>query len=374
VALPKSLYQPFRRGQLLVGGAWRAFFAPFNATLAITQTQTNKGPVILDLQVQGPFNDQSLPTNYTDLGWINGLKINPASKIGMVRAGYRGAVRALYRGQVGESCEFKFREMSRMAMKIASGCEVFNLMSNSNAVASTLGPFSSSGIAAVPIGSSGYNSAYTNAGLALAAAPVLFLPASSGSFFTAGNYIVADQDYSNTQFGQVGDAGIPVFQNAVTDVDFTRKTSDYVARVVSVIASTAAGNATGQDILVLDQKFVGGGNSTGTPNYGPTAGAKVQTIKGYATREGGTYITEWSALFLMQTIDNSQIALYYPHLAPNSFKGWDNWALENAGTTDLTGYEMDAVFEALAFDDPLDGETVVRYSAYYPAANLNPAI
>jgi hypothetical protein len=371
MAIPKSLYQPFRRGQLMVGGAWRAYFAPFNAALAFSQSNSALGPAILDLQVSGPFTDSALPAlGFTDLGWITKFKLTPASKIGMVRSGYRGAVRAMYRGQVGESFELSFREASRMSWKISTGAEMFNLLSNSNAVASTLGPLSSSGATAVPMGASGYNAAFNGYQVNGVPQPVLFVTAGSGAQFS-GQYIVCDQDFNaSSGFGQVGAAAINIFQNAVTDIDFIRKTSDFVARVALVIPALIAG----QDGLVLSAPFIGGGNSASVASgLGPTTpqpGAKIQAIKGYAAREGGSYITEWSAVFICQTIDNSQICVYYPHVAPNQFKDIAPWTLENAGTTDLTGYELDAVFEALAFDDPIDGETVVRYCAYYPAPGL----
>lgn len=371
--LPKSLVQPFRRGQLLVGGAWRAYFAPFNSSLAIANTSTSLGPSILDLQVQGPFNENSVPSGWFDLGWINKFKLTPASKIGSVRSGYRGAIRAQYRGQVGESFEFTFRESTRLAWKISTGCEMFNLLTNPAASASTVGPLSSSGATAVSMGASGYVASFT--GGAVTAQPVLFVTAGAGAQFS-GQYIVCDDDYNPALYGQVGAAGIPVFQNAITDVDFIRKTSDFVARVVTVVPNLVSG----QDGLVLNTPgFVGGGNSatvtSGLGPVGPNLGtAKIQIMKGYTTREGGTYITEWSALFLMTTIDGSQIAVYYPHVSPNQFKDIAGWTLENAGTTDLTGYELDGVFEALAFDDPLDGETVVRYCAYYPHTGISPQI
>lgn len=371
--LPKSLTQPFRRGQLLVGGAWRAYFAPFNSSLAIANTSTSLGPAILDLQVQGPFNENSLPAGWFDLGWINKFKLTPASKIGSVRSGYRGAIRAQYRGQVGESFEFTFRESTRMAWKISTGCEMFNLLQNPGAAPSTVGPLSSSGATAVAIGASGYIASYPVAGAAFQQ-PVLFVAAGQGNQFS-GQYIVCDDDYNPALYGQVGAAGIPVFQNAITDVDFIRKTSDYIARVVLVIPTLVAG----QDGLVLNSPgFVGGGNSSsvvsGLGPVAPTSTAKIQIMKGYASREGGTFITEWSALIIMTTIDGSQIAVYYPHVSPNQFKDIAGWTLENAGTTDLTGYELDGVFEALAFDDPLDGETVVRYCAYYPHTGIAPQI
>jgi len=355
VAFPKSLQQPFRRNMLLVGGGWRGFFAPYNAELGVANNSTSLGPSIVDLQVNGPFDEGNMPNNFADLGWINKFKITPASKIGLVRSGYRGAVRALFRGEVGESFEFTFRESSRMAWKIATGTEMFNLL-KTTAPASTVGPLSSSGTAAVPMGASGYVASGNVVGYV--GQPALYVATGSGSLFPVGTYIVCDQDYNGTDYGLVGSAGIPIWPNNVNDVDFLRKTSDFVARVVAVVG----------DALVLNEPFIGGGNSPlGTPTQGPQAGSKVQAVKGFAAREGGTYVTEWSALFCMDTMDVSQIVLYYPHVSTSQFRDFASWAIENAGTTDLTGYELDCVMMAMAFDDPLDGETVVRYAAYYPS-------
>jgi hypothetical protein len=171
------------------------------------------------------------------------------------------------------------------------------------------------------------------------------------------SYFVCDIDYNTASFGLVGDAGTPVFQNAVTDVDYIRKNSDYVNLVTAI-----NGN-----VLTLQYPFIGGGSGNPTP-YGPgQVGQKVQVIKGWSSREGGTYIAEWTALFTMNTIDGAQLVAYYPHLSigqPKDVAG--AWAIENIGTTDLGGYELDAQYNALAFDDPLDGETVVSYRAYYP--------
>jgi hypothetical protein len=361
--LPLSLTQPYRKGALLVGGGWRGYFSTYNAALA-NSVSSNAGVTPLDLQVDGPFNESALPNNYFDLGWITKFKLTPQSKIGSVRSGYRGAIRAQYRGMVGETVEFSFRESTRLAWKVATGTSLFNLMANPAALPSTVGPLSSSGTLAVPIGASGYQAAYTPAGYP-APVPTLFMPAGSGAFFS-GSYIVADQDYVLSQYGVVGAAGINIFQNTVTDVDFIRKTSDFVARVVAFIPNAIAG----QDALILNGPFVGGGNAASGPvPLGPQAGSKVQAVKGWAAREGGSFITEWSGLFCMTCIDGSQIAVWYPHLSPNQFKDIAAWQLENAGTTDETGYELDCVMEALAYDDPLDGETVVRYAAFYPQPN-----
>jgi len=358
MALSKALIQTFRKNTLLVGAGWRAFFAPYNPGQGSASTNTSVGPKILDLQANGPFNTNAPPAGWFDLGWIKDFKITPQSKIGQVRSGYRGAVRAQYRGQVGEQFDFSFREATRMAFKIAVGTTPFNLLNNP--LPSTVGPISGTGAQAVPMGASGYqvNGAGTTAG-----SPTVFVPAGSGTLFQAGNYIVVDQDYTS-QVGIVNDAGIPVSAGQVSDVNFIRKTSDYVARITSI----AAGAVAGQDGLVLNGVFVGGGSSQPgvAANTGPTTGAKVQQVVGWAVREGGTFITEWSGLFIMDTIDAAQIAVYYPHVSISQFKDVAAWAIENIGTTDETGYGLDCMMEALAFDDPEDGETVVGYKAFYP--------
>jgi hypothetical protein len=363
MALPKSLTQTLRQGQLTVGNGWRAYFAPFNQAYAVSQTSTSLGPTIYDLEVLGKFVDTptTLPAGWFDLGYVKNFKFSPASKTGNVTSGYRGAIRAKYRAEVAEKLNFSFGEMTRMALSIACGTQVFNLL-KSTASASTTGPLSSTGTAAVAMGASGY----CPSGLGTyTSGPVLCVAAGSGALFPAGSYVVCDKDYDGTSFGYVGDAGANVFQGAVTDTDFIRKTSDYVQGVNKVVTNIV----TGQDGLVLNGPFVGGGNlATGSgAGTSPAAGSKVQAITGFAAREGGTFIREWSAIFLLDTIDASQMLFYYPRIAPDTFTGFEVAALQNA--TSLSEFDLAASFDAMAFDDPLDGETVVRYSAYFPHAN-----
>lgn len=349
MALSKALVQPFRKNTLLIGAGWRAMFAPYNPALGSAVASTVLGPTILDLQTQGPFNTNAPPTGWTDLGWIKDFKLTPASKIGQVRSGYRGAIRAQYRGEVGESFDFKFREAARMQWKIATGTDPFNMLAG--ATPQTVGPLSATGAPKTAMIS------YS------AGPPALLTVASSAAIGISGvggaEYIVVDQDYNLTSFGTVGSAGIPIQPNAVTDVDYLRKTSDFVARVVSV----------SNNILTLDQPLVGGGSSATLLAPGPAippAGSNVQKVIGWAAREGGTFITEWSCLFIMDTIDAAQIAVYYPHVSIAQFKDVNAWAIENIGTTDETGYDLDCTMNALAFDDPIDGETIVGYKAFFP--------
>lgn len=359
MALPFSLTQPLRQGQLTVGSGWRAYFAPFNQAYAVSQSSTAIGPSVYDLAVFGKLLSGAPPAGWTDLGYITKFKFTPGSKTGNIIAGYRGAIKAKYRAEVGEKFSFSFEEYSRMALKIATGTQVFNILATS-AVTASAGALSAAATPAIAMGASGYVASGAVAGYV--GKPALYVPSGSGALFAAGTYVVCDQDYNGTSFGYVGDAGANVFQGAVSSVDYTRMTSDYVASVLAVVANASAG----QDALILSQKMVGGGNNSlsATANTAPSTGAKVQALTGFASREGGTSITEWSAVFVLDTIDASQVLLYYPRVAPDTYAGLMGTNLQ--GATSLQSFANDATFDAMAYDDPLDGETVVRYSAYYP--------
>lgn len=366
--LSRSLTQLFRPNELFVGAGFRALFAPFDIYAASQTSQTTVGPTIFDLQTALPVNTNAPPAGWTDLGWIKNFKITPQSKVGQVRSGYRGAVRAQYRGEAGEMVDFEFYECARMQFKIAAGNIPFNLLANPTP--STIGPMSGTGAQAVAVGASGYQAA--GAGTT-AGSPTVFVAAGSGSLFPAGSYIVCDDDYVPNTPGIIGDVGAPAFPNQIVDVNYIRRTSDYVARVLQVKANAVAG----QDGLVLDQPFIGGGSSgqlSTTPDTAPDASAKVQKIIGWAVREGATYITQWSSLFVLDSVDAAQIALYYPHISINQFKDIMQWKIENIGQTDEGGYGLQCSMTAMAYDDPLDGETIVRYLAFAPRPGQNIAI
>jgi hypothetical protein len=363
--MSKSLYQPLRQGQLSVGSAWRAYYAPFNKVAALASSYSTVGPRILDLQNQGPFSSETLlnASLFYDCGLCGDIKPTNGTKFGSIKTGSRNMTRAMYVGDVSETLDVTFMERSRTVDRISSGMQVFNLLEN-NAFAGTLtGPLSASGTAALSLASSGYL-ANGVPGTNTAGSPTLLVAAGSGAMLSAGQYIVCDQDYTPGTSGYVGDAAALVIGNGVTDVDFIRKTSDYVARIVGIVPTVIAGF----DAVVLNAPFVGGGNNIIPANatYAPGATAKIQVIKGTVRRNGGSKIAEWTGLFLLDTDDGSQFAMYYPRLVSQSVKG-----LQGKNITDATGlseFGMQTTFEALAFDDPLDGESVVSYTAYYPSS------
>ncbi len=362
-SFPKSLQQPFRKNKLVVGAGWRAYFAPYNIALGSAVASTVQGPTIIDL-TQGPFDSYFPPFGLADLGWVKDFKLTVESKIGQVRSGYRGAVRAQYRGQVGESFELKFNEYGRLQYRLSTGSNVLNLLAASGLAGGGAGPLSASGAPAANV------TAYTPGSPVAWNAPQTVFPTLTLatipqlSQIYPGSYIVADQDYVVGTFGgAVGDAGTNVYQNAVTDVDYIRKNSDFVARVTAI-----TGN-----VLTLDAPFVGGGSGNPVPNFLNNAftsfvnpQVRCQSIKGFAAREGGTFIGEWTCLLLCNTVDGAQLVIYYPHISIMQNRDVAApWTIENAGTTDESGFQLDAQFAALAFDDPLDGETVVAYKCYY---------
>lgn len=361
--LSKSLTQPLRKNMLLIGSGWRGFFAPFDYVASLACP--TGGPNILDLQRQGPFNTApfegcevgynllysaagALIPGWTDTGWIKDFKITNNTKVGQVRSGYHGAVRAQYRGEIGEQCDFKFNEYGRLQYKLATGVQLYNTLA-STGTPSSVGPLNSPGNDAVSMTS--YSASGSGAGAELTV--------DSASGFAVNQYIVCDIDYVPNTGGLAGENGAFAFPNAITDVDFIRKTSDFVARITAIVG----------DVLTLDQPFIGGG-SPAANNGIPPAASKVQQVTGWTAANGGTFIQEWSGLFIADSNDGAQIALYYPHLSINQYRGMANWAIENIGTTDLTGMQLDAMFEALAYDDPMTGETVVSYTGFYPNARV----
>src|SRR5215471_14712769 len=199
--LPKSLTQPFRQGQLTVGSGWRGYFAPFNQAAAVNATSTSIGPSMYDLEVMGRFLDSAPPAGWFDIGLIRNFKFTPGSKIGNVVSGYRGAVRAKYRGEVAEKFNFSFAEMSRTAMRLATGSQVFNLLKTASGTqANKQGPLSSPGIPGVPM------TMYSPSGVAggPSGQPTLVVGTGSGNNFPVGSMIVCDIDYDGTSYGYVG--------------------------------------------------------------------------------------------------------------------------------------------------------------------------
>jgi hypothetical protein len=178
----------------------------------------------------------------------------------------------------------------------------------------------------------------------------ILLASSDAAKFAAGSIVAVDVDYA----GQTGYVGCPVagayVRQALTDVDYIRRVTFNVALVAQV---TTTG-------LTLAGPLPGGA---------PAAGAKLQAVTGFVDREGGSFYQEWSALFLMQGSQGERIFFHYPRLQAMSGAEEAIAPLNGKDQNGQSRVTLKGQFLALPVTDPLDGERVVCYRSFLPAAN-----
>jgi len=168
--------------------------------------------------------------------------------------------------------------------------------------------------------------------------------------FSSGSIIALDSDYT----GQTGYVGAPVsgafVRQALSDVDYIRRVTFNVALVSQV---TPAG-------LTLAEPLPGGV---------PAAGSKLQAVTGFVDREGGSFYQEWSALFVLEGGQGERIFFHYPRLQSMASAQEAVLPLDGNNKDGLARIALKGQFMALPVIDPLDGERVVCYRSFLPAAN-----
>ena len=305
----------------------RAYFSPVN--------RVSQAPTVFDAAAQGGFNLDAPPDPWIDLGWIDGFTRKVLSKTSSVLTGIPAAVQEQVRASVEAQVEFNFQSWTKLTMALSTGSQHMNLL----APASGSAPRDDGGqaIAAVAI-----QAGSTATSIALA-------PADS-SKFSAGMLIAVDADY----VGQTGYLGSPIagayLRQPLGDVDYVRRITFNVGLVTEVTTNG----------LTLAQPLVGGV---------PASGAKVQTICGFVDREGGCFFQEWSALFVMQGSQGERVFFHYPRLQPSggAEEAFDPLTAKGKGT--LERMVLRGRFMALPVTDALDGERVLCYRSFLPAAN-----
>jgi hypothetical protein len=132
---------------------------------------------------------------------------------------------------------------------------------------------------------------------------------------------------------------------------------DYIRRITFNVALVSAVTSSG---LALAEPL---------PAGAPAAGAKLQAISGFVDREGGCFFQEWSALFVMEGSQGERIFFYYPRL--QSMAGAEEAILSfsDKQKNGLARVALSARFQALPVTDALDGERVVCYRSFLPAAH-----
>jgi hypothetical protein len=304
----------------------RAYFAPINRTAQV--------PVLFDPAAQGHFALNAPPAPWISLGWIQGFARKATSKRAAVMAGIPGAVLEQVRSTVEAQVSFQFLSWTKLTMALATGSQHMNVL----AAASGAG-LAADGAQAAP-------AVVVQSG---STATSIVLAAADAANFAAGSIVAVDVDYT----GQTGFVGAPIagayVRQALSDVD-------YVRRVTFNVALVSAVSATG---LTLAEALPGGA---------PVTGVKLQAVTGFVDREGGLFHQEWSALFVMEGSQGERIVLHYPRLQAATGAEEEAVALAAKDKSTLEQVLLKGQFIALPVTDPLDGERVVCYRSFIPAA------
>jgi hypothetical protein len=228
----------------------------------------------------------------------------------------------------------EFLNWTKLTMALATGSQHMNL----------LAPASGAALAA-----DGATAATAVTVLSGSTSTFVALAAADAATFSAGSMIALDADYS----AQTGYVGTPIsgayVRTALTDVDYIRRVTFNVA-LVSAVTTTG---------LTLAEAL---------PAGAPAAGAKLQAVTGFVDREGGCFYQEWSALFVIEGSQGERIFFHYPRLQTMASAQEAALPLDGKQKDGLGRVLLKGQFLALPVTDPLDGERVVCYRSFLPAA------
>jgi hypothetical protein len=305
----------------------RAYFAPVN--------RSAQAPVLFDPAEQGGFILDAPPAPWIDLGWIRGFARKSASKSAAVMTGIPAAPLEQVRETLAAQVSFEFMSWTKLTMALATGSQHMNLLAPAG------------GAAAAPDGAQAATAVVVQNG---STPTSVVLAAADAGKFTAGEIVAVDVDYA----GQTGYVGSPVsgayVKQPLADVDYVRRVTFNVARVSQVSGTT----------LTLAEALPGGA---------PAAGAKLQAVAGFVDREGGSFYQEWSALFVMQGSQGERVFFHYPRLQSLCGAEEAMQALDAKHKGGLERVLLKGQFLALPVTDALDGERVLCYRSFLPAAN-----
>lgn len=305
----------------------RAYFAPVNRA-----AQT---PTLFDPSEQGRFSLDAPPAPWISLGWIQNFARKPSSKTAPLLTGIPAAPLEQVRETLGAEVSCEFLSWTKLTMALATASQHMNLLAPASGAAPAADGAEPSAAVVPQSGSTATN---------------ILLAASDAAKFSPGSIVAVDVDYT----GQTGFVGSPVsgayVRQPLSDIEYIRRVTFNVALVAQVSSSG----------LTLAEPLPGGA---------PAAGAKVQLVTGFIDREGGSFFQEWSALFVMEGSQNERVFFYYPRLQSNSSAMEAALPLDAKSKTGQSRVLLKGQFLALPVTDSLDGERVVCYRSFLPAAN-----
>ncbi|MBS1806364.1 MAG: hypothetical protein JST28_23720 [Acidobacteria bacterium] len=297
----------------------RAYFAPVERA---TQAYVRFYPAQMNT-----FDLDAPPAPWIDLGWIENFGRTATSKSAPILTGIPAATLEQTRNTLEAHLSFDFLSWTKLTMALGTGSQHMNVLAGSD------------GVSAEPAVSVQNGST----------ASMVQLAAGDASRFGPGSMIAVDADYA----GQTGFVGSPVsgafLRQALTDPDYIRRITFNVGLVLGVSSGS----------LILAQPLPGGV---------PRADAKVQSITGFVDREGGSFHQEWSGLFVMEGSQGDRIFLHYPRLQSMSSAEESSVPLDSRHKGGISRILLKGQFRALPVDDPIDGERVLCYRSFKPAA------
>ena len=305
----------------------RGYFAPVNRS-----AQT---PVLFDPSEQAQFSLDAPPAPWISLGWIQSFMRRPASKSAVLLTGIPASPLEQVRETLEAQVSLEFLSWTKLTMALATGSQHMNVLAPASG-ASAAADGAQAAAAVIPQSGS--------------TATSIVLASSDAAQFSAGSIVAVDVDYT----GQTGFVGAPVagayVRQALSDVDYIRRVTFNVA-LISQVSTTG---------LTLAEPLCGGA---------PAAGAKVQAVTGFVDREGGSFYQEWSALFAIEGSQGERIFFHYPRLQAMIGAEETITPLNGKNQNGQSRVMLKGQFLALPVTDPLDGERVVCYRSFLPAAN-----
>jgi len=307
----------------------RAYFAPVNRSAGV--------PTLFDAAQQGRFDLHAPPTPWVDLGWVSKFARKSGTKVDALRAGAPAMAVSQVRTEIEATVSLEFETWGRLQGTLASGSQQTNLLATASGA--TLNGSGGVAAAAIPLlaGTAPLSTAISlNVGVAAAAG------------FSVGSLVAVDVDYT----GQLGYVGAGISAAYVQSASAVSSDVNYVRRVtLNVGVVTAITNG----VLELASPL---------PAGVPTAGMQVSPLVGFCDREGASFFQEWSALFVMQGEQGDRVLIHYPRLQAMQGSAEEEEELASS----LKKIRLAGVFRALPVKDANDGEAVLCFRSYLPAA------
>ncbi len=307
----------------------RAYFAPVNRAAGL--------PAVFDPAQLGRFALNTPPAPWVDLGWVSKFLRKSGTKVDPLRAGAPAAPIGQVRSEIEATVSLTFEAWGKLQVTLASGSQQTNLLKTAPGAALN----GSGGVAATPASlviGSGPASTSTSLNVGEAAA----------AGFSVGNLVAVDIDYA----GQLGYVGTGVSAAYVQSAAAVGGDANYIRRVTVNVGV----------IVAIDDGILQLGNPL--PAGTPVGNMKVSQLVGFCDREGASFFQEWSALFVMDGEQGDRVLFHYPRL--QAMQG--SAEVEDAIAAPLDRIRLAGAFRALPVKDANDGETVLCFRSYLPAA------